>query len=250
MDTYINLIMDKLPPYIRDDRSTLVALGITVFIAFLTLVLLGFLSKSRKGSRVLLMGLSDSGKTVLFSQLVSGKAVSTFTSMKQNECHLNLERRSVVMIDIPGFDRLRDKYWNDLKKGVRAIVFVVDSYQITSNIKDVADYFYTILADNLVSSQKIPILVACNKQDKPKSKSSKVIRTLIEKEINTIRETRLAALESTDGDSENTRIVGSLDKEFAFNDLRNAIDFVDCVALAKEESPCEIEEIVNWLNKL
>lgn len=148
-----------------------------------------------------------------------------------------------------GFERLRDKYWNDLKKGVRSIVFVVDSYQITSNIKDVADYFYTILADKLVISQKIPILVACNKQDKPKSKAAKVIRTLLEKEINSIRETRAAALESTDGDNERSRVIGSLDREFSFNDLKNTIDFVDCIAESKEDSSCQIEDITCWLNK-
>ncbi|XP_053208850.1 signal recognition particle receptor subunit beta-like [Panonychus citri] len=249
MDNYINLIMDKLPPSIRDDKSTLVALGVTLLVLFVTLIVLGFISKSRKGSRVLLLGLSDSGKTVLFSQLVGSKSVSTFTSMKQNECQLVLPKRSVALIDIPGFERLRDKYWNDLKKGVRSIVFVVDSYQITSNIKDVADYFYTILADKLVISQKIPILVACNKQDKPKSKAAKVIRTLLEKEINSIRETRAAALESTDGDNERSRVIGSLDREFSFNDLKNTIDFVDCIAESKEDSSCQIEDITCWLNK-
>lgn len=44
------------------------------------------LYKRRKGSRraVLITGLCDSGKTLIFSQLLHNKYVETFTSIKEN----------------------------------------------------------------------------------------------------------------------------------------------------------------------
>lgn len=150
-----------------------------------------------------------------------------------------------------GYERLRNKCWEDHRNSTRAIVFVIDSFQISSNIRDVTDYLYSILADRVVLSKRLPILIACNKQDKPKSKSSKVISSMLEKEITAIRETRLNALESTERDREDSsKILGSLEREFTFNDVKNRIDFVDCTAYLKEDSPAQIDDIICWLNKV
>lgn len=150
-----------------------------------------------------------------------------------------------------GYERLRKKCWDDHRNNARAVVFVIDSFQISSNIRDVAEYLYTILTDRVVVSKRLPILIACNKQDKPKSKSAKVINSLLEKEITAIRETKQNTLESTEKDRDDLHTtLGSLDKEFSFNDIKNRSEFIDCIAYMKEDSPAQIDDIISWLNKV
>ncbi|KAK3699699.1 hypothetical protein QZH41_014677 [Actinostola sp. cb2023] len=63
-----------------------------IFVVLVTTCILLFLRKgARKGNHVLLVGLTDSGKTLLYSRLTSGKYVMTHTSMKENKgiCTLN-----------------------------------------------------------------------------------------------------------------------------------------------------------------
>lgn len=146
---------------------------------------------------------------------------------------------------------MRVKSWEDIRDKTRAIVFLIDSHQVTTNLRDVADYLFSIMTDKLVRSRRIPFLIACNKQDKPKSKAAKVIKSLLEKELSAVRETRLAALDSTDGErDEGYETLGSMDKEFTFDDIRNRIDFVDCTALTDDTTPAQLESVTDWLSKI
>ena len=52
---------------------------------FLSVILLYLWSKNRINRRgICLVGLCESGKTLIFNQLVFGKAVETYTSIKEN----------------------------------------------------------------------------------------------------------------------------------------------------------------------
>lgn len=200
---------------------------------------------SRAGNAVLLVGLAESGKTVLFTKLLTGKFVQTLTSMQPNESDLLVGKRSLQLCDLPGHERLRSKLWSDYSGRARGVVFVVDSSQFLANIRDVADFLYTVLADSGVNKRKVPVLVACNKQDEPKAKSAKVIQSQLEKELNNIRATRSAALGSTDGSSENV-LLGNPARDFRYSDLRVPIEFVD----ANSSDEKGLDEVLKWISKL
>lgn len=164
--------------------------------------------KSFKRTSVLLTGLCDSGKTILFSQLLYGELRETFTSIVENaDDYTNDENgKTVGVIDIPGNERLRGRFFDQYKNTAKAIVYVIDSVTVQKDIRDVAEwvltdavtmgrkahsftnwffshlsYLYTILADEATAS--IPILIVCNKQDETLAKGSSVIKSLLEKEL-------------------------------------------------------------------
>jgi hypothetical protein len=60
---------------------------------------------------------------------------------------------------------------------------------------------------------------------------------------NAIRETRFGALSST-GDDDTRAILGKMDKEFSFSDLKNPIEFMECCAA---HSNTQLESVINWL---
>jgi len=104
--------------------------------------------------------------------------------MKETESSLNVKnRKTAYLIDLPGFDRLRAKYWDDYKNRAKAVIFVIDSADFINNIRDVADLLYNYLVDDLVISKRIPFLMACNKQDETRAKSAKVIQKQLEREM-------------------------------------------------------------------
>ena len=214
-----------------------------LFLLDLFKLLFGF----RGPRKVLLVGLSDAGKTICFTQLVARKFVNTVTSMKVTECPFDLNGKYRLAVDIPGFDRLRAKFWDDNKRSANALVFLVDSAAFVNNVRDVADFLYTILADPAVTGRRVPILIAANKQDQPLAKSAAVIRKQLEKELQVIRETRAADLASTNESGTAQALVGHADKEFSFQDLRNRVSFVDCSCL--EQGDHNLNELRAWLKK-
>ncbi|KAJ4431165.1 hypothetical protein ANN_19760, partial [Periplaneta americana] len=92
---------------------------------------------ARRG--ILIMGLSDSGKTLLFSQLLHNKYVQTHTSVKENIDEYIAGNGSLKVIDIPGHERLRGKFFDEYKAIARGIVYVVDSVTFQKDIRDVAE---------------------------------------------------------------------------------------------------------------
>lgn len=87
------------------------------------------------------------------------------------------------MIDIPGYDRLRDKFLDKYKSSARVILYVIDSVTLQHDIRDSAEYLYNILSDPQVASNVSSVLIVCNKQDLPSAKSSAFVKNLLEKEL-------------------------------------------------------------------
>jgi signal recognition particle receptor subunit beta len=100
-----------------------------------------FLIKKRKAKRtdVLLAGLCDSGKTLLYSLILNGSEVETFTSLKENVGFLNVQSGTVRLVDLPGHERLRLRLLDAYKNSTKALVFLVDSSTIQKEIKDAAE---------------------------------------------------------------------------------------------------------------
>lgn len=91
--------------------------------------------------------------------------------------------RTIKLIDSPGFERLRNKYWDDYKQRAKAVVVVIDSTDFSNNGKDVADLVYNLLVDPFVVTNKMPFLMVCTKQDETRAKSCKVLQKQLEREM-------------------------------------------------------------------
>lgn len=100
-----------------------------------------FLIKKRKTRRtdVLLAGLCDSGKTLLYSLILNGNEVETFTSLKVNFGFLTLQSGLVRLVDLPGHERLRLRLLETYRNTTKALVYVIDSSTVQKEIKDVAE---------------------------------------------------------------------------------------------------------------
>lgn len=184
----------------------------------------------------------------MLTRLASAGNVRTVTSMEPNELNIKLGNKTVSLVDLPGFDRLRNKYFDDYKSTARAIVFVLDSLSFVSNNRNVADFLYTVLSDPVIHNRRIPVLIACNKQDEAKAKSAKVLQKQLEKEVHAIRETRIAALESIDREND-VRVIGNVSRDFQWSDLNSRIDFVDCSCQSGDEDLLTVRDWIVAINK-
>lgn len=97
--------------------------------------------KSPKKTDLLVTGPCDSGKTLLFCQLLFSEHNDTFTSVKENVGDFTDEELNtpIRVVDIPGHERLRQRYFDQYKYTAKGIVFVVDSVTVQKEIRDVAE---------------------------------------------------------------------------------------------------------------
>uniref|UniRef100_A0A2A4J116 Signal recognition particle receptor subunit beta n=1 Tax=Heliothis virescens TaxID=7102 RepID=A0A2A4J116_HELVI len=127
-------------PMLNDPRYITL---LSVIVLLFTLVFWWCFSRRRQLRKsVLLMGLSDSGKTLLFVRLAYSQYRQTFTSMKENVEEYLTSNNSFKIVDLPGQERLRNKYFDQYKNSAKAIVYVIDSVTIQKEIRDVADVTY------------------------------------------------------------------------------------------------------------
>ncbi|XP_052860486.1 signal recognition particle receptor subunit beta [Anopheles cruzii] len=219
---------------------------IALAVVLLTFVLL-FLWKRKKTVRsaVLFTGLCDSGKTFLFSNLILGDGRETFTSIKENVGSFKTDKgRELKVVDVPGHERLRGKFFDQYKSSAKAIVYVIDSVTVQKDVRDVADFLYTILADKATSN--LPVVVLCNKQDETLAKSESAIRSMLEKEFNIVRQTRKNQLQSVDNSSSSVAFLGKSDRvDFEFGQVSQSVNFVACSAQKKE-----FDELTTFLETL
>ncbi|ORX95157.1 P-loop containing nucleoside triphosphate hydrolase protein [Basidiobolus meristosporus CBS 931.73] len=231
-----------------------------VVVAILAIVIVGFLStgghskllkNAKKNDAFLLLGLADSGKTSLYCDLRFGKVPTTCTSMTENDGYVELKDPSetpltkapIHIVDVPGHEKLRFKF-ADYMPITRGVVFVVDSTTINKFKHSIADYLYDVLSNNHTLRSEISVLVACNKSELLTAFRKEKIQEILESEIDRIRVTRGAALETHDsGDGGNvTEFLGFEDQKFKFEHLTNLVTFAECSVEKKQT-----EEIVNWI---
>ncbi|NXW80084.1 SRPRB protein, partial [Hirundo rustica] len=233
--------------------SVLVAL-IAVAITFLIWRFVQGRRSSRKA--VLLLGLCDAGKTLLFARLLSGRYRDTQTSITDSSAVYRVSQdksTNVTLIDLPGHESLRLQFLERFKAAARAIVFVVDSVAFQREVKDVAEFLYQVLVDSTVLRNAPALLIACNKQDVTMAKSAKLIQQQLEKELNTLRVTRSAAPTSLDGSATGSPAqLGKKGKDFDFSQLPMKVEFVECSARGSkgEEGEADLEGLEKWLVKV
>jgi len=240
MDTVVELVSEIFG--VDNGTGYRITLGLTLlfvfsFIFFMILRALGIFGGSSKRHSVVLLGVSDVGKTLLFSHLTSGHGVDTYTSMKENivdGVQFRDGGRKYRLIDLPGADRIRKIHFEQSIKNedVSAVIYVVDSSTFQKDCRETAEFLYEILSHpQIVKQRRLPILIACNKQDNPLSKSAQVIRKGLEKELSVLNKTRAASLETTDGLGGKRLLTGNNhDEDFKFDQLRQNVEFVECSA--------------------
>lgn len=79
---------------------------------------------------------------MIFSQLLHNEARETFTSITENVGEYTMEENGAVLrvIDSPGHERLRGRFFDQYKATVKGIIFVIDSVTVQKDVRDVAEY--------------------------------------------------------------------------------------------------------------
>ncbi|KAF5896990.1 signal recognition particle receptor subunit beta, partial [Clarias magur] len=171
----------------EQDPSFLIGIFVAIAVVVITIVFLRFFLVTKKTrNAVLLVGLSDSGKSLLFSRLLTGKFIKTVTSTSESKAVYRAKNEKTTrwtLVDTPGHDSRRAQVIDKFKDSARAIVFVVDSAIFQKEVKDVAEFLYSLLTDNIVIENTPTLLIACNKQDNTMAKSAKLIQQQLEKEL-------------------------------------------------------------------
>ncbi|KAL0091185.1 signal recognition particle receptor beta subunit-domain-containing protein [Phycomyces blakesleeanus] len=203
------------------------------------------LKKKQTGDTILLLGVSDAGKTALYTLIRFGKKALTVTSMKENEGSVTLGNKTFGLVDMPGHERIRYRY-SEFLPVARGIVFVVDSTTISRQIRSVAEYLYNVLASLEAQNRKLPVLIACNKADMITALPKDKIQTLLEAEINRLRGTRTAAVEQQNSEGDDQEgFLGYEGEAFKFEHLESIVDFEVC-SVQKEE----IDSVTGWIESL
>ncbi|XP_045163614.1 signal recognition particle receptor subunit beta-like [Mercenaria mercenaria] len=254
MPNHVTVWMNYLKNAIDEGDYTVLGILIAVILVVLTFLIFGvFRQRGNKRRGVLILGSCDAGKTLLFTRLVYGKYKATFTSITANSGTYTLPDtgKTLRILDLPGHERVRLQMLETHKDVTRAIMFVVDSSSVQKDIKDIAEYLYTVLSDNKISSICPPVLIVCNKQDLTFSKGAKVIQGQLEKEMNTLRITKSAALQDTSAGNNNTYL-GKRDRDFTFTDLKPMrVEFAECSAQGKNsESEPDLKQVEEWLSRI
>ncbi|XP_052759971.1 signal recognition particle receptor subunit beta-like [Mya arenaria] len=241
--------MNYLQKSVEIGDYSVIGVIVAVSVVLLTFLVFGFLRQRQNKRRgVLILGNCDAGKTLLYTQLIYKKHNQTFSSISPNSGNYTVAEsgKTLRLVDLPGHERIRQQMLDGHKDLARGVIFVIDSSSVQKEIKDIAEYLYTVLSDNRISNMSPPLLVACNKQDMSFTKGAKVIQALLEKEMNTLRITKSAALQDTSASNNNTYL-GRRDRDFTFNDLKPMkIDFVECSCQEK----ADINAIQDWLAKI
>uniref|UniRef100_A0A8C6XLB2 Signal recognition particle receptor subunit beta n=1 Tax=Naja naja TaxID=35670 RepID=A0A8C6XLB2_NAJNA len=234
----------------------LISVAVAVFVVLVLVIWKVFQARKSSRTAVLLAGLCDSGKTLLFVRLLTGNFRNTQTSITDGSALYRIKNdknRNVTLIDLPGHESLRLQFLDRFKAAARAIVFVVDSVAFQREMKDVAEFLYQLLTDNTILKNAPPLLIACNKQDVTMAKSSKLIQQQLERELNTLRVTLSAAPSTMDSSSSGSVIqLGRKGKEFDFSQLPMKVEFIECSARGNkgEEGSADINDLEKWLAKI
>ena len=233
-------------------RGSIDSFSLTVAISFLvvlvTIVLLWWINNRRKwaqrGDSLIICGLPNAGKTLLFLRLVKNMGKQTVTSSVTNRDTMILEgtlsgrtSQRIKVIDIPGNPRIRQREFNAYKNAAKAMVFVIDSTTANDESKEIADFVYDILREKTFHRQRLPLLILCNKQDLNNGNESREsIQRLLENELTMKRRTRASSVAVHQGKSEQVEDIGRPGKEtFEFSDVKNfQIEFLDGSALGIE----------------
>lgn len=223
--------------YILDFPSGLVILClITLIIAWGISALVRKIRFAGSESRVhrnviLILGCCNAGKTHLFYRL-QGKdfqTITTVSSLKPNvfkftaqslpassplrSLDISSSSSVVEVVDFPGHTPLVPELTRWLPRAM-CVLFVIDATD-KSAIKLSAEQLYSLFLRSELSERQTPIVIVCNKTDLPISKTKSGVQSDVLREIERLRVSRTATLETED---EADHFLGVEGKLFTFDD--------------------------------
>jgi signal recognition particle receptor subunit beta len=172
------------------------------------------------------------------------------------------------MIDTPGHGKLRSEHALSFLENpaLRGIIFVVDAASLDSSeqstLRDTATYLHdTLLALQRLQTGKaksktgVQLLIAANKQDLFTALPPGTVRSLLEKEVNGVKESRNSGLAAVDQDedadnAEETVLGGGGEDKVTFNMLREDYDIkIDVLpgSVRGEEAGKGIQRWEDWI---
>ncbi|KAJ2628911.1 hypothetical protein H4R22_003629 [Coemansia sp. RSA 1290] len=216
-------------------------------------------STSSKQPKVVITGLMNTGKTALWCHLrfsqtsVKSAAPMTQTSMALNIAEAYVNETRALLVDVPGHQKFHFDRTTQLSQA-RAVVFVVDSAQLAKNTREAAECLYEVLANQHVQEKEVPVLVVCNKQDDPLALANTRIQALLEDEIDRLRGSRQAGLDSVQDTAyddaaaeERARdFLGFEGKRFAFEDVVSPVQFNEATMVVGHDAG-GLEQIERWI---
>ncbi|KAF8564759.1 hypothetical protein P879_10726 [Paragonimus westermani] len=236
-------------------QNVVLSVVVALVLCVITAVIF-WIFKKQKGHSVLLLGICEAGKTSLFTKLIHNTDIVSYTSLKENCGAYKTEKRNLNIIDVPGHEKVRYECFRKYKSDLRALIFLIDSKNIQIELKDVAEYvlfllmlplrfLYNVLTDPQIAYGRYKVLIVCNKQDCTLAKGSVVIRSLLEKELNTLSLTRVGALAGLDPRCVSTPVfLTKPGSTFTFATTRIPIDFVECCVKT------DITSVEQWLETI
>ncbi|KAK7078490.1 hypothetical protein SK128_023087 [Halocaridina rubra] len=239
---------NKLMPEMNEENIFRAQVAVALLVGLITIFLLWRLLRGGSKKRgVLLLGLCESGKTLLFSLLCHNSDVLSVTSLKESVGEYVFGKKSLTMYDLPGHERIRMASFEKAKNLARGIIFMIDSGTVQKDVRDVAEFLYIILSDGAIQNNRPKVLIVCNKQDHSLARSAQLIQKTLEKEINLLRVTRANQLQSVGEGENNNSFLGRTGQDFEFSHLSPIkVDFVEVVTKGHEK----LGPVTSWLERL
>lgn len=124
-------------------------------------------------AHVMLVGCKNSGKTTLFSQLVTKKEVIGDVYVPTdafNRSEIDVKDCKVTLTDVSGDIKNRSQ-WGNFYEESDGIIFMIDASKLRKHAQEVATTFWTVLSDKRM--RNTPALVLVNKCDLLSASSSR-----------------------------------------------------------------------------
>ena len=116
---------------------------------------------SRKGVRMLMVGLDGAGKTTILYKLKMGETVKTIPTLGFNVETLDCNGVNFTVWDVGGQDKIR-VLWRHYYQNTDGLIFVVDSND-KDRVEDAAEELYKMLGEEELKD--CVVLDMANKQD-------------------------------------------------------------------------------------
>jgi small GTP-binding protein len=135
-------------------------------------------------TRVLILGLDNSGKTTILYNLHLGEVIATSPTVGFNLETIEHSNVNIKLWDISGQLRLR-QYWKCYYTNTRIVIFVIDSND-TERLEDAKNELVKLFKEYELHTASFMIIA--NKQDLPNALSASVIQTKFEEVLPKDRE--------------------------------------------------------------
>ncbi|EAY04042.1 hypothetical protein TVAG_055280 [Trichomonas vaginalis G3] len=209
-------------------QQLMIAIGVAAILAVIVVIILVVLIKrDKRPNNVYIVGCLGAGKTKLFYHLTAHRIHPTVTSQTENRFSLIVKNRIINLIDEPGHARVKTQVLSSIRDA-KAIIFVIDSETVLSQMSDIANLLYDVLSQPEIIKNRVPVLILGAKTDLHSARPIDVIREELEKEFDYLRNNRQQSDQVEGGNSE-FLFLGEENAEFNFDQLyTNKIWFRTC----------------------